>query len=118
MPDPDPIIDDELVVDVRVRLANPETTTRLADGDLIAALPSRVYDAIRPLLALHEVELAGIDLSLPDFKPTRYEPADTVDRDALSRIVAHGLGADDAYPKQYALAQVATLLGLEVGADG
>jgi hypothetical protein len=106
------VVNDEIVLTFRLRCAAPDVVAA-ARHALVTELPALVRGlglAARP----GDVDLAGIELSLPDFQPSRYQPADTVDRDALGRILAWGLGTDGAHHKQHALEQIAERLGLDI----
>jgi hypothetical protein len=75
MPDPDqngvliaPAIDDELTVTVRIRLASPTVRDQIG-GPALISLPGRLHAAIKDLLSPGDVNLAGLEVTLPTFKP-------------------------------------------------
>jgi len=75
MPDPDqtgtlisPAIDDELVVTVRLRVAAPDVLHRI-EGPALISLPGRLHNAIKDLLDPGDVDLAGIEIATPTFRP-------------------------------------------------
>jgi hypothetical protein len=75
MPDPDqngvliaPAIDDELTITVRLRLASPDVRDWITH-DALEKLPGRLSTAVGPLLTAHGVDLAGLEVTLPTFKP-------------------------------------------------
>jgi hypothetical protein len=70
MPDPEPIIDDELVLTVRIRLGGPDVTHRIAERQS-AGLVGELYGAVRELLAPGDSDLTGIEIALPTFRVLR-----------------------------------------------
>jgi phage tail protein X len=112
MPD-NQIVNDEATIAVTVRCAGRATRDRLARS-LLPVLPA-IEQAIRPLVDADAAFISGIHIDLPDFQPSRYQPAPAIDWDALGRILAQGLQADLHDQKQHALEQVAERLGLDVG---
>lgn len=117
MTGPDPIIDDEVTLAIRVHVCATDVRDQVARG-LLKLLPN-LEAMVRPLLDPDGMDshLTGIELSLPDFKPTRWQPADDIDREALGRIVEAGLGPYGSAGARHALEQVAEMLGVEVARE-
>jgi hypothetical protein len=75
MPDPDqtgtlisPTIDDELVLTVRIRLDDADVLHRV-QGYLLDAASARLYGSLTELLNRPGMELAGVEIVTPTFKP-------------------------------------------------
>jgi hypothetical protein len=60
--------DDELVITVRLRVADRAVLDELA-GPALTSLPGRLYAAVKDLLVPGDLDLAGLDIALPDFRP-------------------------------------------------
>lgn len=75
-----PRLDDEMTVTVRLRLASPKIRDQVATT-LIRGLAAEIVDRLDDdgFLALDGVTVAGVDISLPDFRPyqTGYAPVAT-----------------------------------------
>ena len=85
-----PAVDDELVFTVRIRLDNAETLHG-AQGYLLDLVPARLLEPILELLNRHGMELAGIEVVTPTFKPyhtvfQRNEPLPQIGDDRLKGL--------------------------------
>jgi hypothetical protein len=75
MTDPDqtgtlisPAIDDELVLTVRIRVADQVVLHRV-QGYLLDAMSARLHGSLTELLNRPGMELAGVEIATPTFKP-------------------------------------------------
>jgi hypothetical protein len=110
------IVNDEATIAVTVRCAGRATRGRLARA-LAPVLPA-IEQAIRPLVDGDDAFISGIHIDLPDFQPSRYQPAPATDRAALAELVGNALAALPPAPalgqQRWTLEQVARHLGLDV----
>lgn len=69
MTDPAPILDDELIVTVRIHVCAADVRDRMA-REVLKLLPT-IAAGLQPLMDPYgeDAYLAGIDVSVPDFQP-------------------------------------------------
>jgi hypothetical protein len=63
-----PAVDDELVITLRLRLSGPDIAHRVAKP-AFDYLPGRLRVAVSDFLDPGDVDLAGLEIALPDFRP-------------------------------------------------